>query len=285
VIDRLQVTNRNAISLRVRLLEVNRSRADNFGVDWDALVVSNGFFLGANDRGLISLGKDDASVEAVNATLDVLTSNGVITISQESLLTTVEGETARFEVGGEFPIPTFLEGDRGLAGSLDTFQVDYKFTGTSLNFTPTFAPGEKLRLEINGTVSSVDDSSGTINGDAFPNLISRSISTKVDLRDQQPFVIAGLSRSDSVSNLRQPRQNVFSRIVNGIFGADTVSTTEQELVIMVTPFLTEEKKSRAREIVTAPLTNLEYIVTGRNGDSGKITGRLPRSISLAGFQY
>jgi pilus assembly protein CpaC len=282
VIDQMSVTSSNIVRLRVRLLEVNRSRADNYGINWDATVASNGFFLGANDSGVLTFGNDQEAATSLTATLDVLTSSGIVSIVQETLLSTVTGQSAEFSVGAEIPIPSFISDSQEAANGY--YQLDYKFIGTSLNFQPVSSPGGKLRLDIDSTISSADSSTTTVNGNTFPNLRSRAIRTSVELEDRQSFIIAGISRNDSEVNLRNAREGGFSRAVDNLFGADSARSTSQELVIVVTPILSDEEPISAAEALPKRMTNLEYILTG--GPSGTSKGTLNLHAGLAaGFEY
>ncbi|MBC7286369.1 pilus assembly protein N-terminal domain-containing protein, partial [Hoeflea sp.] len=86
IIDRLRVASSNIIRLEVKLLEVSRTQVENFGIDWNATVTANGFFLGTSNRGVLSVGKSDTAESSLNAALDVLISNGIATIAQETVL-------------------------------------------------------------------------------------------------------------------------------------------------------------------------------------------------------
>lgn len=282
VIDQVEVSSSNLVTLRVRLLEVDRSRAESFGVDWDATVASNGFFLGASDRGVIRLGNKEDTTDSLNATLDVLTTSGIVTVSQETLLSTVVGRSAHFSVGGEIPIPNYISDEQD--GGAGNYKLDYKFIGTDLSFTPVNAPGEKLRLEIESNISSAGTSATTVNGNTFPNLRSRSIQTNVELEDRQSFVIAGISRDETVLDLRTGRAPGLSRAVDALFGADRRRGSAQELVIVVTPLLTAESDERPSEPVLQSISNLEHIISNPEG-SFKAQGRLPKVVQLAGFRY
>lgn len=283
IIDQMVVSTSNLITLRVRLLEVDRSRAASYGVNWDATVASNGFFLGTSANGVIRLGRDDSAVDSLNASLDVLTTSGIVSIQQESLLSTVTGQSAQFSVGGEIPVPTFVSDTQTDGGG--NYKLDYKFIGTSLEFTPVNAPGEKLRLEIDSVISSAAATSTTVNGNTFPNLRSRAIKTSVELEDRQSFVIAGISRNEASVNLRNGRDMGFSRAVDTIFGADRTTNTDQELVIVVTPLLSDTDYRDPTQGLPRAMTNLEYILSGGRDGSPKATLGLPDAIRHAGFQY
>lgn len=281
IIDRLSVDGSNIIRLQVLLLEVSRNQVERFGIDWTATVANNGFFIGASDRGVLRFGKSDTAETSLSAAVDVLVSSGIATIVQETVLATVGGEAANFAVGGEIPVPTFISDGEGANGQ--NFQLDYKFIGTNLSFTPTLAPGNKLRLLIDSTISAADGTVATVNGNDFPNLSSRSFRTNVELEDAQPFVIAGVSRNNTVGNLRQGRGGALSRAVDGLFGADSVSGTSQELLVVVTPMLTERKPVEIADRLPKVMGNLEYILSGTPG--GKIPGASPGAFGPAGFKY
>ena len=281
VIDEMSVTSSNLIRLKVRLLEVNRNRVSRFGVSWTAVVAENGFFLGTSNNGSLSFGYDKVAQDSLNATIDLLVSNGVASIVQETSLSTVSGEDAEFAVGGEIPVPNFA----GNTEVRDTgnFSLDYKFIGTRLVFTPSDAQGNKLRLAIASTVTSTQARSSTVNGNMFPNLSTRSFRTTVELEDQQSFVIAGLSKNETLAALREPTGKAGSRLVNAIFGRDSVDDTGQELVIIVTPILSDFEPPKVAESIIRRPSNLEFILGGGT-EGGKSPG-LGRIAPIAGFRY
>lgn len=281
IIDRLSVDGSNIIRLQVLLLEVSRTQVERFGIDWTATVANNGFFVGASDQGVLRFGKSDTAETSLSAAVDVLVSSGIATIVQETVLATVGGEAADFSVGGEIPVPNFITGKTDDGGQ--NFQLDYKFIGTKLSFIPVAAPGNKLRLLIESTVSAADGTVATVNGNDFPNLSTRSFRTNVELQDRQPFVIAGVSRNNSVGNLRRSNGGTFSRAVDTLFGADAVSGSSQELLVIVTPLLAESDAGPIEDRLPKVMGNLEYILTSIDG--GKAPGSSTAGFGSAGFKY
>jgi pilus assembly protein CpaC len=279
IIDELTVSGSNIIRLRVRLLEVNRERVEQFGIDWSGLVASSGFFVGTGDRGVIEIGRRQSDADSLTAAINVLVSNGVATLAQETTLSTVSGDRAEFSVGGEIPVPSFVSDNDGADNS--NFQLDYKFVGTKLVFLPARAPGNKLRLTIESTISSALQATSTVNGNTFPNLSTRSFRTNVELGDGQSFVIAGLSRQSTNADLRNAKDNGLSRAVDTVFGRDTVSGSNQELVVIVTPFL-GEMRVELPSITRLPprQSNLEFILSG-----GTAGGVRAGTLGPAGFKY
>ncbi|MCU0911100.1 MAG: pilus assembly protein N-terminal domain-containing protein [Rhodobacteraceae bacterium] len=284
IIDELTVAGSNLIRLRVRLLEVNRNQVERFGIDWNGLVAASGFFIGTSDRGVIEIGRTESSADTLTAAIDVLVSNGVATIAQETTLSTVNGDRAEFAVGGEIPVPRYVSDNDGADDR--NFQLDYKFVGTELVFIPSRAPGNKLGLTIESSITNASGTTATVNGNSFPNLSTRRFRTNVELGHGQSFAIAGLSRQSTNADLRQGRDNGLGRAVDAIFGADTISGSNQELVVIVTPFLGEERLEQPRITeLPSPLSNLEFILSG--GPSGHPGGGgiTPGSLGPAGFKY
>lgn len=284
IIDELTVAGSNMIQLRVRLLEVNRDRVQKFGIDWNGLVASSGFFLGTSDRGVIEIGRRESGADTLTAAIDVLVSNGVATIAQETTLSTVSGDRAEFSVGGEIPVPRYVSDNDGAEDS--NFQLDYKFVGTQLVFLPSQVPGNKLRLTIESTVSNALPSTATVNGNTFPNLSTRSFRTNVDLSDGQSFVIAGLSQQSTAADLRTSGGSGLGQAVNTVFGNDRVSRSNRELVVIVTPVLGEATVAPVRMTALPPqLSNLEFILSGGRSGDPKAPAIRAGSLGPAGFKY
>lgn len=281
IIDRMTVAGSNVIRLQVVLLEVSRTRAENFGIDWAGTIIDNGFFLGTSNSGELRFGRDSSAESSLRAAVDLLVSSGVATIQQETILSAVTGESAEFTVGSEIPVPRYITASEG--GDDNNFQLDYKFIGTALSFTPSISAGNKLRLQIDSAISATSGSAATVNGNTFPNLSSRSFRTSVELEDQQPFVIAGVSRNDSNSDMQLSRGGALSRAVDSLMGNDRTTATSQELVVIVTPLLSDAEPSEVRERLPSSQTNLEFILSRVPVDKG-FPGNL-RIDGVGGFKY
>lgn len=285
VVDRMVVSENNLIRLQVRVLEVNRNRAQSFGIDWDLAIAGNGFFLSSFDQGVFQFGFDEDIVDTAtfSATINLLVDNNIATIIQDTTLTAVNGEQAGFRVGTEFPIPKFSAGSDTFEDA--NFSVEYQFVGTDLQFTPTFGSGNRLRLEIDSTLSELLPTITRINGNDFPNTTSRSFATTVELEDGQPFAIAGLTRDVAISELRDSTGTVLSDAVNTVFGADRTTGTQQDLVVIVTPILSSPAADTSKEHLLRPQGNLHFILASRKSRSRSAAADIAAASSLAGFQY
>ncbi|WP_424978259.1 type II and III secretion system protein family protein [Leisingera sp. S232] len=283
LIDELVVRDSQLIQLEVRLMEISVDQAENYGIDWNGLVASSGFSVGAQsgNSGVISFGYDETDpATSVDATVDLLVDSGIATLVTQSSLTTVSGKDADFSVGEEIAIPTFSGQTDPANGN---FSIDYKFVGMNVKFKPQMLPGSKLRLEVNSVISGLQPATTTINGNAFPNLSTRRFATNVELRDNQSFVIAGLSRQETRNTATGESDTIFASTMRRLLGSDSISSSKRELIAVITPRFGNLERRPVEQILARPMSNLEHILSqyaSKAGSIGKVEVHGP-----AGFLY
>lgn len=153
LINRLGIAAPTQVNLRVRIAEVNRSVEKQLGINWSVAFNDGLRMLFSTINPFTANGITDGVGFAgrpgnwdINAVIDALDREGLITILAEPNLTAVSGETASFLAGGEFPI-LIPDGDGKIV-------VDFKKFGVSLAFTPTFI-GERINLHVRPEVSQL----------------------------------------------------------------------------------------------------------------------------------
>jgi pilus assembly protein CpaC len=159
----------------------------------------------------------------------------------EPNLTAMNGQTATFLAGGQFPVPVVggFGGGAGLQG------VQFVPFGVQLFFTPIITDRDRIRLTVNATVSTRDAATGSnINGANVPGLNARSFSSTVELREGQTMAVAGLIQNNLGGDaIRVPWIGDLP-VVGRFFGFQRISHGEQELVILVTPELVHPLEPR-----------------------------------------
>lgn len=154
----------------------------------------------------------------------------------EPNLATINGQTANFRAGGQFPVPVIANSGFqafGLQG------VQYRPYGIDLNFTPYITDRDRIRLVLNADVTGLDVSAGTTNigGANIPSLNQRAVNTTVEMREGQTLAVAGLIQNNiSGDSKRLPFIGDLPFLGN-LTGFNRVTSGEQELVILVTPEL------------------------------------------------
>ncbi len=255
VINRLHISAPNQVNLRVRFAEISRRMLRQFGINWESLVDAGDFTFGLatgnpvfapiqvlpGGAGTIQplatrvdgvnniFGSYTTNDVDVNALIDLLAEDNLVSVLAEPNLTALSGETASFLAGGEFPVP--VPDDDGIA-------IEYKEFGVSLAFTPTVLSPNRISMRVAPEVSALSNEGAIrIEGISVPSLTTRNASTTVELASGQSFAIAGLLQNTSTfDHSRLPGLGDLP-ILGDLFKSDRFNRQETELVIIVTPYV------------------------------------------------
>ena len=146
----------------------------------------------------------------------------------------MNGHVATFVAGGEFPFPTLQGGGSGVG----QVTISFREFGIKLKFTPVITPRGTIRLHIAPEVSSLDFADAlTVNGGTVPALTTRKVETEVELEDGQSFAIAGLLDRQTTESLSKIPGLGDIPILGKLFSSKTISRTNSELMVLVTPEL------------------------------------------------
>jgi pilus assembly protein CpaC len=250
VINMLRIGGVQQVMLRVVVAEVNRSAARSIGLNF-SLTNNQGITYLQNLTGNITnqgaggLGQLLGGVTPLG-NLPILLDNGQVSLSVNALkrlnyakslaepnLVTLNGQPASFLAGGQFPVP--VVSGNAVGGLQGTTFVPY---GVQLQFTPSITDKDRIRLNVNATVSTRDTSTGTnIGNSAIPGLTSRTFSSTVEMRDGQTLAVAGLIQTNAGADRDQLPFLGEIPFINRFTGFDRTSAAEQELVILITPEL------------------------------------------------
>ena len=230
---------------------------------------------GAAFQVLLHSVKDDSL-----ALLSVLKGQGLARLLATPTLVAMSGQTARFNVGGEFPVPA--------TDSEGSTNIDYKEYGVLLEFTPTVIGKETISLKVAPQVSSPDWTIGTTAGGvSVPGVKSRTASTTLRLKDGQTFVMAGLLKEEShvVTNKIPFLGDI--PIMGTLFTSKEVEKNETELVIIVTPRLVKplnknEVAALPGDLIQDNISDLDFFFF--NKTHNKMRPKEPEKKSRPGFE-
>lgn len=238
VVNLLEIGGVHQVMLKVTVAEVNRSASRAIGADLSlgSLGNNSSFFSllpladlsmgGVGGTFLVNRGDFDLAINALK-TLNLARSLA------EPNLVTLNGQPATFNVGGSFPIPvTTGQTLNGLQG------VQFQQFGVQLQFTPTVTDHDRIRLQLNAQVSTRDESAtADVGGTAVPGLNQRTFNNTIELREGQTIAIAGLIQSNlGATSSRVPFLGDVPYL-GRLFSSDSTSYDEQELIVLVTPYL------------------------------------------------
>lgn len=172
--------------------------------------------------------------------LDALENSGfAYTLAQPSLVA-LNGQSASFLAGGEFPIPVPSSGS-------DSLSIEYKEFGVRLTITPTVVGRNRISLKVAPEVSELDFTAGiTIAGTQVPALNVRRTDTSVSLADGESFVISGLISTNSSSAVDKLPFLGDVPVLGAFFRSSRIEREERELLMVVTPHLVQPLAANAQ---------------------------------------
>lgn len=162
--------------------------------------------------------------------IKALKANSLLEILAEPNVLAINGKSASFLAGGEFPFPTVQGG--GLGGAIT---IQFREFGVRLNFIPHVTPRGTIRLEVEPEVSTLDFANGLIfQGFTIPAISTRRVRTEVELEAGQSFAIGGLLDDRVTESLSKIPGLGDIPYLGKLFRSRTLSKSHTELFIMVT---------------------------------------------------
>lgn len=257
----LEVEGEQQVMLQVKVVEASRSFIRDFGVEVanNDLDPASTIFGGLNAEstrggnaslttrtgGGISLPNDPAAsfrllsdsgifgIGSLGLFIDALEREDLVTVLAEPNLTAVSGQQAGFLAGGEFPIPV----GRDQVGNL---VIDYREFGVSLNFRPVVLSGDRISLQLNTEVSSLDFVNSVSAGDlTVPGLDVRRAETTIEIPSGGSLMIAGLLQSDAVEGMAGLPGIRNTPVLGDLISSNSFERNETELVVMISAYLVE----------------------------------------------
>lgn len=299
LVNRLTLDHPIQVNLRVRVTEVDRNITQELGINWSSLgsvgnfvgglfsgrqlfdSVTNRFLLSSTGAfsTLAGFHTKNVSIEAV---LDALDQEGLITMLAEPNLTAMSGQTASFLAGGEFPVPVAQD-------TTGAITVAFKPYGVSLDFTPTVLADNRISLKVRPEVSDIDPSNSvTLDSIKIPALTVRRVDTTVELSSGQSFAIGGLLQSKTSDILAELPGLGRLPILGKLFSSKNYINNKSEVIVIVTPYIVQPtgpgQLRQPLDGVTHAAGDVEYALQ-RSLGIDPLSGDAPRLVGAAGFVY
>jgi pilus assembly protein CpaC len=199
--------------------------AEGFGGSGFTLESSSGFLPIAQAFNLVA----GNAKKGLLGVVSVLENNGFAYTLAEPSLTVMNGQTATFLAGGEFPIP--IQGEDGI-------EIDYKEFGVRLMLTPTVLDANRIVLKVAPEVSELDFSTtAQTAGGQVPALRVRRTETTIQLAEGESFVISGLISRNNIAAVDKVPFLGDLPIIGAFFKSTRVQREDKELIMVVTPHL------------------------------------------------
>ena len=295
IINRVQVSGSNQVHIRVRFAEVQRNIDNTLGFNWQNIAaLGSPFMLGFGSGNTVAGALTTAATSkpgsglfprpnntslslpnnvlgaslnvnhfTVDAMIDALAQEGLITILAEPNLTAMSGETASFLAGGEFPIP--------IPQGNGTISITFKDYGISLAFTPTLLSGNRISLHVRPEVSELTDAGSVVlDNITIPALTTRKAETTVEVASGESFAIAGLMDSSQAHTINKFPILGDLPVLGALFRSTHFQNNQTELVVIITPYIVKPSNDKLALPTDglAPPTESERLIGLRttNGD-------------------
>ena len=170
----------------------------------------------------------------LGTTIQDLEAKQVLQVLAEPTITTISGIKADFLSGGEFPFPIVQPGSGSNSSPVVT--ISFRPYGVKVEFTPIVNEDGTIRLKVMPEVSALDYTNAvTIGGFTVPALSTRRASTEVELRSEQSFAISGLLDQRTTDMMNKNPGAASIPILGYLFKSKNTVRSTTELVIVVTP--------------------------------------------------
>jgi len=263
VVSNIQAPPPEQILLHVEFAEVSRSVLKELGGDLIRLInpetVDHAFDQGdfhsieTLSEGFVTLVLEGGG-SRLDAVIRLLKNTGEFKSLAQPNLVTREGQTATFLAGGEFPFPVSQGG-----GAANAITITWKEFGVRLSFTPTITNSGNVRLQVEPEVSSLDFANGiTFAGFNFPSLLTRRVSTDVELRPGQKLAIGGLLDHSMIEEIDKIPVLGDIPILGFFFKSKGKRQDRTELLVLVTPYVLDPNDLPAPPVPTGEVPTWDW---------------------------
>jgi len=242
------------IRIEARIAEVSEEASRELGINWNALFsntpvpqtwsVGVGSNVGVGSLppwwfdpglsptpgGIAIFTYQRGMLNALNLRLSAFERIGSVrNIAKPSVLT-INGQKATIKQGVQVPYQS-----TGISGGTTVSTVQFKDVVLQLDVTPIVSPDGRIMMEVELKRDTLGVSTA-----AGPAINTREVKTKVIVEDGQTIVIGGIiDEQNNITNEGIPRL-VRVPLLKYLFGQESVSARNSELLIFITPLLVRQ---------------------------------------------
>jgi type II secretory pathway component GspD/PulD (secretin) len=267
IIERVIEQNDNPraeVIIDVQILEVNRSRAKQFGIDLSEFSVNTSFSPETDprgDNGTLSpqpfnlntvtrgISTADFYLSVPAAVVRFLESDSETRLIAKPQLRGAEGQQITLNLGDQIPVPstifTPVAGGGANVNPLTSF--NYKDVGVNVQVTPrvTFEDDIILDLLVENSTRGQDVN---IAGQNLPSFGSRRVQTRLRLRDGESNLLAGLLREEERRSLRGVPGLLRLPILRSLLAANDTEIRQTDIVMLLTPRIVRTQELTAQDV-------------------------------------
>lgn len=269
IIERIIEANdkpRAEITIDVEILEVNRQRAKQVGLNLSQYTVgtifspevapgtgtdggtstTRPFNLNTISQGISTA---DFYLTVPQAIVRFLASDSRTRLLAKPQLRGTEGSKLTLNLGDEIPVPatvfTPIAGGGVATNPLTSF--NYRPVGVNLEMTPRVSYEGDIMVEI-VIESSTLGGNIDVGGTSLPTFGSRKVNTRLRLREGESHLLAGLLREEDRRNLRGIPGIMNLPILRQLLSDNDTSFTQTDVVMLLTPRIVRTHELSAQDV-------------------------------------
>ena len=240
------------LAIEVKMIETNIDSEQNIGFSWPTslnarlhgLTTSSSTSTTSQPNsealGQMQLSDGDwqwgiLSVKETSAILNFLDKNGNSKLLSNPRITTLNNHEAEIKVTTIVPIQTinrFSEG--GAVQDIVTFQDEE--IGITLKVTPHICENNEIILDVEPSVAEIIGYSGPIDNQK-PITSQRSVNARIIVKDKETAALGGLMKENKIETVQKVFLLGSIPILGNLFKHKTTTTSNTELLILITPII------------------------------------------------
>jgi general secretion pathway protein D len=246
---------RAEVVVEVELLEVNRGRLKEYGIEISSGVSGVDGIAGAifpDPTKVTTLGdnpykKDNLVVTGLPGVIyRLLQSDTSTRLLANPQLRTSEGMTAQARFGDQVPVPvtTFTAIATGGIAQQPITSFEYKNVGVNIDITPRVHHDGDVTLALKLDISAV----GPAGYQGLPTFNSRTLTSVIRLRDGETNILAGLISDSERTSLSGVPGLASIPFLGRLFARNKTEVIETDIVMTLTPHIVSRPEIREDEL-------------------------------------
>ena len=253
IIEKMIEANDNPraeVIIDVQILEVNRTRAKQFGLDLSNYSI-NGSFSPASDPTTAAAGAStafnlntvtrgvstaDFYMSVPSAIMRFLETDSETKLIAKPQLRGAEGQKIILNLGDEIPVPStvFTPVAQGGASFNPLTSFTYRPIGVNIEMTARVTYENEIILDLLLESSTLGEPV-TVGDQALPSFGARRVNTRLRLRDGESNLLAGLLREDQRKILRGLPGLLRLPILRSLFASNDANASQSDIIMLLTP--------------------------------------------------
>lgn len=223
------------VMLEVEVLEVQRSRLTELGVQWPSQMMLTPLTKGSVTTlsDLRGLNSDRLGVSVPTATVNLRREIGDVKILANPRIRARNREKAKIMIGDKVPVVSITTTSNGVSAE----STQYLDVGIKLEVDANVYLQNEVAIKLDMEVSSIVNQVRTPSGSLAYQIGSRSASTVLRLKDGETQVLAGLINDQDRSNSNRVPGLGDIPMLGRLFASQKDDHAKTEIVLSITPHL------------------------------------------------